>query len=132
MGDWHVAVCGSGTVVCICVLLQQLVVAEDSVLCDCLPLIAFISGTAQSVSGGSFGVHLCWLMIYLPSPSGFAEMPVPGGTAEPQGGGASRLFRSPAPYKTGLGVLFLISKAFMGSCFLLPAGFSWGDSLLLP
>lgn len=32
--------------ICIC-LLQQLVVAEDSVLCDCLSLIAFISQKAQ-------------------------------------------------------------------------------------
>lgn len=119
------------TVVHIYVLLQQLMVAEDSVLCDCLPLIAFTSGKAQSILGGSFGVHQCWLMIHLPSPGAFAEMPVPGGRAEPQG---ERAASSDHLLHTSLGrkCYFWISKAFMGSCFLLPAAHSWGDPLLLP
>lgn len=113
--------------ICIC-LLQQLVVAEDSVLCDCLSLIAFISQKAQEAP---FGVHLCWLMIHLPSPSAFAEMPVPGGRAEPQGERAGSLDHG-LHTSPGWECYFWISKAFMASCFLLPAGHSWGGLLLLP
>lgn len=93
------------TVVHICVLSYQLVVAEDSVLCDCLPDSVYLWESTKCIR------KILWCTsVLVNDPSPLPQSICRNACTRRQGRAPQRkgrLFRSPAPYKSRLGVLFL-------------------------
>lgn len=86
-------------------LASQLVVAEDSVLCDCLPDSFYLWESTKCIG------RLLWCTsVLVNDPSVFPQCICRKACTRRQGRAPQRngrLFRSPAPYKSRLGVLFL-------------------------